>query len=61
MDGEGSQEKVDTVYADIASLGADIVTPLPNYYQTNDPTLVSADRGTTIIPLVMTGSFEEVV
>ncbi len=61
MDGEGFQEKVDTVYADIASLGADIVTPLPNYYQTNDPTLVSADRGTTIIPLVMTGSFEEVV
>ena len=61
MDGEGFQEKVDTVYADIASLGADIVTPLPNYYQTNDPTLVSADRWTTIIPLVMTGSFEEVV
>ena len=58
---EGFREKVDAVYAGIGSLGADIVTPLPNYYQTNDPTLVSVDRGTTIMPLVMAGSFEEAV
>ncbi len=62
VDDEGFQEKVDAVYADITSLGADIVTPLPNYYQTNDPTLVSSKgRMTTIMPLVMTGSFEEAV
>ena len=61
VDGEGFREKVDAVYADIASLGAGIVTPLPGYYQTNDPSLVSADRGTILLPLVMTGSFEAAV
>ena len=62
VDDEGFQEKVDAVYADITSLGADIVTPLPNYYQTNDQTLVSSKgRMTTIMPLAMTGSFEEAV
>ena len=58
---EEFREKVDAVHAGIASLGADVVTPLPSYYQTNDPTLVSADRRITIMPLVMTGSFEEAV
>ena len=54
--------KAEAVHADIASLGEDVVIPLPNYYQTNDPTLVSSkDRMTTIMPLVMTGSFEEAV
>ena len=62
VDDDGFREKVDTVYAGIASIGAHIVTPLPNYYQTGDPTLVSSkDRMTTIMPLVMTGSFEEAV
>ncbi len=61
VDGEGFREKVDAVYADIASLGAGIVTPLPGYYQTNDPSLVSADQGTILLPLVMTGSFEAAV
>ena len=61
VDDEAFRERVDAVYGEIASLGADIVTHLPNYYQTNDPTLVSVDRGTTIMPLVMTGSFEEAV
>ncbi|MCE2405623.1 MAG: MMPL family transporter [Dehalococcoidia bacterium] len=61
VDDEGFRERVDAVFGEIASLGADIVTPLPNYYQTNDPTLVSVDRRTTIMPLLMTGSFEEAV
>ncbi len=62
MDTPEFRAKAEAVHADIASLGADIVTPLPNYYQTNDPTLVSSkDRMTTIMPLVMTGSFEEAV
>ena len=61
VDDEGFREKVDAVYAAIASLGAGIVTPLPGYYLTNDPSLVSADRSTIIIPLVMTGSLEEAV
>ena len=45
--------KAEAVHADIASLGPDIVTPLPNYSQTGDPTLVSSkDRMTTMMPLV---------
>ena len=61
VDDEGFKERVDAVFGEIASLGPDIVTPLRNYYQTNDPTLVSVDRMTTIMPLLMTGSFEEAV
>ena len=58
------QTKVQRVYDDVLSLGGDIVKPTPqqNYYLTNDPTLVSSkDRMTTIMPLVMTGSFDEAV
>ena len=58
------QTKAQRVYDDVLSLGGDIVKPTPqqNYYLTNDPTLVSSkDRMTTIMPLVMTGSFEEAV
>ena len=61
VDDEGFREKVNAVYADVATLGAGIATPLPSYYQTSDPFLVSADRGTLIMPLVMTGSLEEAV
>ncbi len=34
----------------------DIVKSAKNYYETNDPSLVSADRTKTIIPLELTGS-----
>ena len=61
VDDAGFRDRVDAVYAEIASLGPDVVTPLPNYYQTNDPTLVSLDRRTTIVPLAMTGSLEEAI
>ena len=56
------QAKVEAVYDDVLSLGSDIVRPTPqqNYYLTNDPTLVSSnDRMTTVVPLVMTGPFED--
>ena len=61
VDDEGFREKVNAVYADVASLGAGIVTPRDGYYQTNNPIFVSADRGTLIMPLEMTGSLEEAV
>ena len=54
------RQKAEEVYADIAALGPDIVIPLPNYYQTGDPTLVSPKgRMTTIMPLVMAGDLRE--
>ncbi len=62
VDAPEFQAKVQAVYADVLSLGDDIVKPTPqqNYYLTNDPTLVSSnDRMATIVPLVMTGPFEE--
>ena len=53
--------KVEEVYNEVLSLGSETVTPAPHYYLTNDPTLVSVDRRTAIMPLVITGSFEEAV
>ena len=63
VDAPEFQAKVKAVYEDVLSLGDGIVKPTPqqNYYLTNDPSLVSADRSTIIIPLVMTGSLEEAV
>ena len=62
VDSPEFRAKAEAVQADIASLGPDVVTPLPNYYQSGDPSLVSSKgRMTTIMPLVMTGSFEEAV
>ena len=63
VDAPEFQAKVEAVYEDVLSLGDGIVKPTPqqNYYLTNDPSLVSADRSTIIIPLVMTGSLEEAV
>ena len=62
VDAPEFQAKVEAVYDDVLSLGGDIVKPTPqqNYYLTNDPTLVSSnDRMTTVVPLVMTGPFED--
>ena len=62
VDAPEFQAKVEAVYDDVLSLGDDIVKPTPqqNYYLTNDPTLVSSnDRMTTVVPLVMTGGFED--
>ena len=61
VDDEAFRDKVTEVYAEIGSLGAEIAVPLPSYYETGDPTLVSADRGTILMPVVITGSFEEAV
>jgi RND superfamily putative drug exporter len=41
--------------AEISGLGPEIVAGGANYYQTDDETLVSADRHTTIMPFVMAG------
>ena len=54
------RQKAEAVYADIAALGPDIAIPLPNYYQSGDPTLVSPKgRMTTIMPFVMAGDLKE--
>ena len=53
------QEKVESVYNSIVLLGSDTVTAGRNYYQENDQSLVSVDRRTTYMPMVLGGSFDE--
>ena len=59
------QAKVEAVYDDVSALGTDVVTPEANVYNTTNPLvragLVSPDGRTTIIPMQMTGDFEEAV
>ena len=51
--------KAETVFGEVVALGSDTITFGQNYYQAGDESLVSADRKTTIMPLVLTGSLEE--
>ncbi len=46
---------VEDVYAKISALGPEVIASGATYYQTQDPSLVSADKHTTIIPFVMAG------
>ena len=59
VDAPEFQQKVESVYGEIVSLGEGVVAFAQYYYQGNDESLVSADRKTTIMPMVMTGSLEE--
>ena len=59
------QAKVEAVHAEVGALGTDVVTPGPTIYNTTDPLirggLVSQDLMTTLMPMQMTGDFEEAV
>ena len=43
----------------MSALGPEIIAGGTNFYQSNDPSLVSEDRHTTILPFVMAGDAEE--
>ncbi len=47
------------LYDEVMGLGSGIVAGGINYYQTGDETLVSNQRNSTLIPLVMAGAFKE--
>lgn len=51
--------KVREVFAAISGLGTDVIQSGVNYYMFPDQALVAEDRHTTIIPLVMAGSFDD--
>lgn len=51
--------KTAEVFAAITALGDDVVTQAVHYFLLPDPRLVSEDRKTTIMPLVLTGTLEE--
>ena len=55
------EEFVGGLFSDIASLGSNVVRPetLNNYYASGiNETLISEDRGTTIMPFSMAGDFD---
>ena len=59
VDAPAFRERVETLYDEIISLGGDQVTLGQHYYQLNNEALVSPDRTTTLMPLVLTGDLEE--
>ena len=59
MDDPAFRQKVETVFRDIFALGSDTVSAGRNYYQENDESLVSEDRKTTIMQLVLTGRLKD--
>ncbi len=61
VDSPRFRAKVEAVHGEIAALGSDTVTGSFHYYQAGNPALVSDDRRTTIMPLVLAGSLDEAV
>ena len=59
VDDPAFRQKVETVFGDIFALGSDTVAVGRNYYQENDESLVSEDRKTTIMQLVLTGRLKD--
>ena len=53
VDDPAYQSYVEGLYGDFVALGNDIVAGGTHYYETGDESLVSADRRTMLIPLVM--------
>ncbi len=61
VDSPRFRARVEAVHGEIAALGSETVTGAFHYYQAGNPALVSSDRSTTIMPLVMSGSLDEAV
>jgi uncharacterized membrane protein YdfJ with MMPL/SSD domain len=59
VDDSEFRAQVEGIFDDVSALGPGIIAGGTNFYQTNDPSLVSEDRHTTILPFVMAGDAEE--
>ena len=59
VDDPAFRDKVDSVFTGILALGSDVVAGGGHYYLLNDDRLVSADRKTTVMAVLMTGSLAE--
>jgi len=53
------RSEVEQIYGSISALGPDIIESSENYYQANNPNLVSEDGRTTIIPITMAGGLDK--
>jgi RND superfamily putative drug exporter len=58
VDSPAFQTYVSGIAGEIAGLGPDVIEASTTFYQTNDPNLVSADRQSTIIPIIMAGDID---
>ena len=59
VDAPAYRQFVEGLHKDIVALGGEVVASATTYYQTGDETLVSADRHSTLLPLVMAGDLME--
>ena len=59
VDDAAYEEGVTGLYDEIARLGKSVVASVTSYYQTRDEAMVSGDRRTMILPIVMAGGFKE--
>ena len=61
VENEAFRSKVEELQQSILAIGADKVTGGTTYHLTNDESLVSADRKTTLISFVMEGRFDDTI
>ena len=53
VDDPAFTEKVNGLYGELMAMGSDVVTGAVTYYMVQDPSMVSADRHSTLIPFKM--------
>ncbi len=59
VDDPAFREKVESVFGELTALGSEVITTGRHYYQGAEDSLVSADRRTAVIPLVLAGTLED--
>ncbi|MYH41958.1 MAG: MMPL family transporter [Chloroflexi bacterium] len=59
VDDPAFRGKVESLFSEVVALGPEIVRSGRHYYEGNDDALVSADRRTTILPLILAGDLEQ--
>ena len=59
VDDQPYQAQVQTMFGEIAALGSEVIDMVYTYYLFSDESLVSADRHTTIMPVIMAGSYDD--
>ena len=61
MDEPSFRTLVDELHADLTAIGPAAVHGAVNYYQTGDPSLVSRDRQSLLLPVLMTGELSDAI
>ena len=59
VDDDRFRSMVESVSSRVAAVGPETILGVQHYYQTGDESLVSQNRQTTIMPVVMAGTLEE--